>query len=102
LTLTTVQVKFAFDFKEVKTVPQNKSCKKRVKTSTAKRLSNRINKTQMRNTIKKFKALCTTEDKSPENLHNIYKMLDVQARKGVIPNKRAARLKSRMSALYSK
>jgi ribosomal protein S20 len=56
----------------------------------------------MRNTIKKFKALCTSEDKSPENLHNIYKMLDVQARKGVIPNKRAARLKSRMSALYSK
>lgn len=83
-------------------MPQHKSCKKRVKTSTAKRLSNRTNKTQMRNSIKKFKALCTTEDKSPESLQKIYQMLDVQARKGVIPNKRAARLKSRMSALYSK
>ncbi|MCP4145374.1 MAG: 30S ribosomal protein S20 [bacterium] len=102
MTLTAVQVKFAFDFKEVKTVPQHKSCKKRVKTSTAKRLSNRENKTQMRTAIKKFKVLCTSEDKSPESLHKIYKMLDVQARKGVIPGKRAARLKSRMSALYSK
>ncbi len=83
-------------------MPQHKSCKKRVKTSTAKRLSNRENKTQMRTAIKKFKVLCTSEDKSPESLHKIYKMLDVQARKGVIPGKRAARLKSRMSALYSK
>jgi len=83
-------------------VPQHKSCKKRVKTSTAKRLSNRINKTQMRTSIKKFKTLCASEDKSPESLHKIYMMLDVQARKGVIPSKRAARLKSRMSALYSK
>ena len=102
LTLTAVQVKFAFDFKEVKTVPHNKSCKKRVKTSGAKRLSNRVNKTQMRSAIKDFKVLCTSEDKKPENLQKIYKMLDVQARKGIIPSKRASRLKSRMASLYSK
>lgn len=83
-------------------MPHNKSCKKRVKTSSAKRLVNRTNKAKMRSSIKAFNALCETEDKSPESLQKIYSMLDRQARKGVIPRTRAARLKSRMAALYNK
>jgi len=83
-------------------VPHNKSCKKRMKTSALRRLSNRDNRTAMRSVIKNFRTVAASEDKSPEMLSTVYRMLDTQARKGVIPKSRASRLKSRMAALYAK
>ncbi len=83
-------------------MPHHKSCKKRMITSARRRESNRRNRSAMRTAIKKFRALCATEEKSPEALGRIYGVLDRQARKGVIPKKRASRLKSRMAALYAK
>ncbi|MBC8423598.1 30S ribosomal protein S20 [bacterium] len=83
-------------------MPHHKSCKKRMKTSALRRLSNRDNRAEMRSALKRFKGLAGSEEKSPEALSAVYSMLDVQARKGVIPRSRAARLKARMAALYAK
>ena len=83
-------------------MPYHKSCKKRMKTSALRRLSNRDNRSQMRSVIKNFRDVAASEDKSPEALSAVYRMLDTQARKGVIPKSRASRLKSRMAALYAK
>jgi len=83
-------------------VPHNKSCKKRMKTSAERRLSNRENRTEMRTAIKKFRAQAEIEDNKAEALSAIYRVLDTQARKGVIPKTRASRLKSRLAALYAK
>ena len=83
-------------------MPHHKSCKKRQKTSELRRMSNRDNRTGMRSAIKTFKTVVASEDKSPEALSAIYRILDTQARKGVIPKTRASRLKSRMASLYTK
>ncbi len=83
-------------------MPHHKSCKKRMKTSALRRLSNRENRSEMRSAMKAFKAAAAGEEKSPDALSAIYRMLDVQARKGVIPKRRASRLKARMAALHAK
>jgi len=83
-------------------LPHHKSCKKRMKTSALRRESNRRNRSAMRTAIKKFRAQCASGEKSPEALASIYSVLDVQARKGVIPKQRASRLKSRLAALMAK
>ena len=84
-------------------MPHNKSCKKRLKQDKERRQSNRDNRAGMRSTLKNFRAMCETgEDKSPESLNAIYRTLDVQARKGIIPRKRASRMKARMAALVAK
>lgn len=82
-------------------MPHHKSCKKRMKTSTLRRQANRDNRSEMRSTIKVFRAT-VGEEKSPEALSAVYRMLDIQARKGVIPRNRASRLKARLAALYAK
>jgi small subunit ribosomal protein S20 len=73
-----------------------------MKTAGAKRLSNRQNRSELRTAVKTFRADCATVEKSPEALSGIYRMLDQQARKGVIPKQRASRLKARMAAAFSK
>lgn len=83
-------------------MPHHKSCKKRMKTADAQRSVNRQNRTEMRTLVKQFRAACAQEDKTPEGLSGIYRMLDVQARKGVIPKQRASRLKARMAAAFAK
>ncbi|MBK7703892.1 MAG: 30S ribosomal protein S20 [bacterium] len=83
-------------------MPHHKSCKKRMKTSARQRLVNRQNRSEMRTELKNFRAAAPTAEKTPEALSAIYSMLDVQARKGVIPKQRASRLKARMAALYAK
>ena len=83
-------------------MPHSKSCKKRVLTSTRKRSLNRQNKSDMRSSLKQFRALAETDQATEANLKDIYKVLDVQSRKGIMPRNRAARLKSRMAALIAK
>lgn len=81
-------------------MPHHKSCKKRLKQSQRQRLINRQERAATRTSLKVFRAQAGTEEGgTPEQLRSIYSVLDVQARKGIIPRKRAARLKARMAAL---
>jgi len=85
-------------------VPHAKSCKKRLITSQARNERNRKNRSSMRSAVKVYRneiAKKSAEDKAAA-LSEIYRLLDTQARKGVLPKKRAARLKSRMAAAAAK
>jgi small subunit ribosomal protein S20 len=81
---------------EVVNVPHHKSCKKRLITSQKRNERNRANRSLMRSKIKAFRAAGTEEKTS--SLSEMYSLVDVQARKGLMPKKRAARLKSRLAA----
>jgi len=85
-------------------VPDNKSCKKRLVNSRKRNARNRQNRTMMRAQIKVYRA--EIEQAAPEekvaSLTAMYSLIDTQARKGLMPKRRAARLKSRMAAAASK
>ena len=84
-------------------MPHHKSAKKRVITNEKSRLRNRENRTEMRTAVKSFRALAEGEkDQAAAKLPAIHSLVDVQARKGIIPKRRAARLKSRLAALTNK
>lgn len=85
-------------------MPHHKSAKKRVKTNEKARLSNRQNRSELRTALKTYRAevpAASAADKSGK-VAAISSIVDVQARKGVIPKRRAARLKSRLSTLANK
>jgi small subunit ribosomal protein S20 len=85
-------------------VPHNKSCKKRLITSRKRNERNRQNRTMMRARIKTYRAeigQTATEEKAA-SLTAMYSLIDTQASKGLMPKKRAARLKSRMAAAAAK
>jgi len=85
-------------------VPHNKSCKKRLITNKKRNERNRQNRAMMRAQIKTYRSEIEktgTEDKVV-SLTSMYSLIDTQARKGLMPKKRAARLKSRMAAAAAK
>jgi small subunit ribosomal protein S20 len=86
-------------------MPHHKSCKKRLITSKKRNERNRQNRATMRSALKRFRLQAAggadAEAKLAE-LPALYSLLDSQARKGVIPKKRAARLKSRLAALAAR
>jgi small subunit ribosomal protein S20 len=72
-------------------------------TNEKQRVRNRTNRAQMRSSVKAFRTLADTEkDQAAAQLPSLYSTVDVQARKGIIPRKRASRLKSRLAALVQK
>ena len=80
-------------------MPHHKSCKKRLITNKRRNERNRQNKATLRSAIKEFRATvgqAPAEDKAA-SLSKLYSMVDIQARKGIMPRKRAARLKSRLA-----
>lgn len=81
-------------------MPHHKSCKKRLITSQKRNERNRQNRSLMRTRIKAFRAAEAEEKTS--SLSAMYSLVDVQARKGLMPKKRAARLKSRLAAAAAK
>jgi small subunit ribosomal protein S20 len=85
-------------------LPHHKSAKKRVITNEKSRLRNRQNRAELRSTVKGFRALAEAgeKDQMAAKLPAMHSLVDVQARKGVIPKRRASRLKSRLAALTSK
>lgn len=83
-------------------MPHNKSCKKRLVTSLKRRDRNRDNKAAMRSALKVFRSLPDGSDERKAKLTEMYSTMDVLARKGVIPAKRASRMKSRLAALAAK
>ncbi len=76
-------------------MPQHKSCKKRIRTSKKQNLYNRAIKSSVKTTLKKF-DVAEGED-SPLAFRAAASALDLAARKGVIPKKRADRKKSRLA-----
>lgn len=85
-------------------MPHHKSCKKRLITSQARNERNRDNRAMMRTMIKRYRATvgdAPAEEKA-KSLSEIYRVIDTQARKGLMPKRRAARLKSRMAAAGAK
>ncbi len=83
-------------------MPHHKSCKKRLVTSRIRRERNRDNKAAMRSELKLFRTAADGSEERKDGLVAMYSTVDVLARKGVIPRKRAARMKSRLAALAAK
>jgi len=81
-------------------LPHHKSAKKRLLTNKNRNQRNRTNRAQMRSAIKSFRDLAgtATDEEKAARLQGICRLLDVQARKGVIHLNKAARLKSRLAA----
>jgi len=85
-------------------VPNHKSAKKRLLTSKLRNLRNRDNRARMRSAIKVFQTQVESwaDDQKTQELSRIYSLLDVQVRKGIIHRNKAARLKSRLTAMGPK
>ena len=73
------------------------SAKKKVRADARKEQANQKVKAVVKTTLKKFKAAPTAE-----SLKHAYSVLDVAAKKGIIPKMRADRKKSRLSSFLSK
>ena len=85
-------------------MPHNKSCKKRLLTSKKRNERNRQNRAMMRSQIKTYRSNVeemAAEDKA-QAVASMYSLIDTQARKGLMPKSRAARLKARMAAAAAK
>ncbi len=82
-------------------MPHNKSCKKRLKTSKKANLANSQNRASMRSAMRKFRATIgeATDEEKVVELRNMYSLIDTNARKGLMPRSRAARLKGRFAAV---
>jgi len=85
-------------------VPHHKSCKKRLITSQKRNERNRTNRAMMRTKIKVYRTSigASGEEDKTSSLKEMYSLIDTQARKGLMPKSRAARLKSRMAAATAK
>jgi small subunit ribosomal protein S20 len=85
-------------------LPHNKSSKKRLLTSKRQRARNRSNRAELRTALRSFHAQQAAGDpeKQRQDLAALYSLLDVNARKGTIPKKRASRLKSRLALSLQK
>ena len=82
-------------------MPHNKSCKKRLITAKKRNEQNRQNRATMRSFVKVFRADGggNTDEEKSTSLSKMYSMIDVHVRKGLMPKKRAARLKSRAASV---
>ncbi|HEX7456188.1 MAG TPA: 30S ribosomal protein S20 [Candidatus Nanoarchaeia archaeon] len=78
-------------------MPVIKSAKKRLRADLRKKVANQRVKTRLKSTLKSFSAR-----PSRETLNKAYSILDVAAKKNVIPKGRADRKKRRLAALLSK
>jgi len=77
-------------------MPKTNSVKKRIRKNEKKRKSNRYYKIKMRN---KIKELLSIEDKAEakEMMSDVVSLIDKVAQKGIIPDNRAARKKSKLA-----
>ena len=81
-------------------MPQHKSCKKRVRQDKKRNPYNRAVKSAVKTATKKFQA---AEGPDAETAYReIASELDLAAKKGVIPRKRADRKKSRLAKQLNK
>lgn len=73
----------------------HKDALKRVRQSEKRRLHNRYYAKNMRNEVRKFRAL-TDKSEAEAQLSKIYSIIDRVARRGIIHKNKAANLKSKM------
>ena len=83
-------------------MPHHKSCKKRLITSRKRRERNRDNKAEMRGKLKIYRSLPDGAEERKDGLTEMYSAMDIMVRKGIVPRKRASRMKSRLAALAAK
>ncbi|MBQ6770287.1 MAG: 30S ribosomal protein S20 [Bacteroidales bacterium] len=74
----------------------HKDALKRVRQSEKRRLHNRYYAKNMRNEVRKFRAL-TDKSEAEAQLPKIYSIIDRVARRGIIHKNKAANLKSKMT-----
>ena len=79
------------------------SAEKRHRQSEERRLRNKMVKSKVRTSVKKFQALAIKKDteEAEKALREMVKSLDTAARKGIIKKNTAARKKSRMQRLFN-
>ena len=77
-----------------------KSAKKRIKVTQTKTLQNRMVKSALKTTIKKFEAAvqANNAEEAKTSFVGVIKAIDMAAQKGVIHKNMAARKKSRLAA----
>lgn len=77
-----------------------KSAKKRIKVTETKTLKNRMIKSALKTTIKKFEAAIEAKNNEEAKalFTSVVKSLDMAATKGVVHKNMAARKKSRLTA----
>ena len=77
-----------------------KSAKKRIKVTEVKTAQNRMVKSALKTTIKKFEAAVSANnaEEAKELFVKVTKALDMAAQKGVVHKNMAARKKSRLAA----
>jgi small subunit ribosomal protein S20 len=74
----------------------HKDALKRVRQSEKRRLHNRYYAKNMRNEVRKFRAL-TDKSEAEAQLPKIYSIIDRVAKRGIIHKNKAANLKSKMT-----
>ena len=79
----------------------HKDALKRVRQSEKRRLHNRYYAKNMRNEVKKFRAL-TDKSEAESQLSKIYSIIDKVAKRGIIHLNKAANLKSKLSKFTAK
>jgi small subunit ribosomal protein S20 len=81
-------------------VPQHKSCKKRMKTSTERRLRNRAKRSYLRSAIQDVRSE-KDKEKAIKKLSQVSSLLDRASASRLIHRRTAARSKSRLARLVS-
>lgn len=75
---------------------------KREKQAAARNMRNRVFKSKVKTTIRKFEAAVAGEGDAQESLKAIYSLMDKGVKKGVFPANKASRTKARMAARIAK
>ena len=79
----------------------HKDALKRIRQTEKRRLHNRYYATNMRNEVKKFRAL-TDKSTAESQLPKLYSIIDKVAKRGIIHKNKAANLKSKLSKYTAK
>jgi small subunit ribosomal protein S20 len=79
----------------------HKDALKRVRQNEKRRLHNRYYAKNMRNEVRKFRAL-TEKSEAEAQLPKIYSIIDKVAKRGIIHKNKAANLKSKMTKHMAK
>ncbi len=81
-------------------MPITKSAERALRKSTRRRAVNSERKINLKDTVKKFKKLATTNPaEAKQFLSQVYKRLDKSAKVNIIRKNTASRLKSKMTKL---
>ena len=85
-------------------MPNIKSAKKRVKVITAKTLRNKMLKSQLNTTVKKFKVAVESRDKEAAQVAYVaaVKKVDQAVAHGILHKNNAAHKKSEFTLMYNK